>query len=377
MAAPIRILEVVNVMDRAGLETFLMNHYRHIDRDVVQMDFLTHRPVAGAYDDEIRSLGGRIYRAPRLYPQNWLRYHKWMNSFFAEHDYPVVHSHIDAMSYFPLTMARSNRVTVRVAHSHNDSVDRDVKYPIKEICRRKLPGVATDYWACSQAAGAFLFGERNRDRVHVVKNAIDLSRFGFDPEARRSMRADLGVSEGQLLVGHVGRFSAVKNQSFLLHVLAELVSQGEDAVLALVGDGELREHVEREAGESGLGERVRFLGVRSDVDRLDQAFDILCFPSLHEGIPVSLIEAQASGLPILVSDRVDEAALALPNARRLPLEAPAGEWARSIREMAAGGRDGDPIGRLTEAGYEINESARALQESYLALWGRAGREVPR
>ena len=106
MAAPIRILEVVNVMDRAGLETFLMNHYRHIDRDVVQMDFLTHRPVAGAYDDEIRSLGGRIYRAPRLYPQNWLRYHKWMNSFFAEHDYRVVHSHIDAMSYFPLTVTR-------------------------------------------------------------------------------------------------------------------------------------------------------------------------------------------------------------------------------------------------------------------------------
>lgn len=377
MAEPIRILEVVNVMDRAGLETFLMNHYRHIDRAVVQMDFLTHRPVAGAYDDEIRSLGGRIYRAPRLYPQNWLSYRRWMNSFFAEHDYPVVHSHIDAMSYFPLVMARSNRVVVRVAHSHNDSVDRDFKYPIKEICRRKLPSVATDYWACSEAAGAFLFGERNLDRIHVVKNAIDITSFGFSREARDAARENLKVLPGQVLIGHVGRFSAVKNQSFLIKVLGELVAQGLDAVLAFVGDGELRERVEREAGEAGLTCRVRFLGIRDDVNLLDQAFDILCFPSLHEGIPVSLIESQASGLPILASDCVDGAALVLPNTARLSLQTPVGEWARKIREMVAEGRDAAPSKRLVEAGYEINESARGLQDSYLSLWRRTGREVSR
>ena len=113
MVTPIRILEIVNVMDRAGLETMLMNHYRNIDRDVIQLDFLTHRSVAGAYDDEIRELGGRVFHAPRLYPQNCLAYRRYMRSFFSEHDYPVVHSHIDAMSAFPLAMARSCRVTVR------------------------------------------------------------------------------------------------------------------------------------------------------------------------------------------------------------------------------------------------------------------------
>ena len=112
MPKPIRILEIVNVMDRAGLETMLMNHYRHMDRDLVQLDFLAHRPVAGAYDEEIREMGGRVFRAPRLYPQNCLAYRRFMRAFFAEHEYPVVHSHIDAMSAFPLAMARSNRVAV-------------------------------------------------------------------------------------------------------------------------------------------------------------------------------------------------------------------------------------------------------------------------
>lgn len=373
MPKPIRILEIVNVMDRAGLETMLMNHYRHMDRDLVQLDFLAHRPVAGAYDEEIREMGGRVFRAPRLYPQNCLAYRRFMRAFFAEHEYPVVHSHIDAMSAFPLAMARSNRVTVRVAHSHSDSVDRDIKYPIKEIARKRLPGIATHYWACSEAAGVFLFGRQNRDKLHIVKNAIDLSGFAFDPAARASARAELGVTGDQLVIGHVGRFGAVKNQAFLVDVLAACASLGEDVVLVFVGDGELRGKVEQKAASSGLSGRVRFLGLRDDVARLMQGFDVLAFPSLHEGIPLTLIEAQASGLPVLASDKVSAEALVLPNCAQMALSEPAEAWAAKASGMARAGRAEGCIDALAVAGYEINQSAKALQETYLSLYEGACR----
>lgn len=373
MSKPIRILEVVNIMDRAGLETMLMNHYRHMDRDLVQLDFLTHRPAAGAYDEEICGLGGRVFRAPRLYPQNCLAYRRYMRAFFAEHEYPVVHSHIDAMSAFPLAMARSCGVTVRVAHSHSDSVDRDAKYPVKEIARKRLPSIATHYWACSEAAGAFLFGESNRQRIHVVKNAIDLSSFAFDSAARASARVELGVANGQTVIGHVGRFSAVKNQAFLVNVLAAAIAGGEDAVLAFVGDGELRDKVEQEAASAGLSTRIRFLGLRDDVARLMQGFDVLAFPSLHEGIPLTLVEAQASGLPVLVSDKVSAEALVLPNCSQMALSEPAAAWAAKACGMARMGRAAGCIEALSVAGYEINYSARALQETYRSLYEGARR----
>lgn len=368
MAGPIRILQIVNIMDRAGLETMLMNHYRAIDRERVQFDFLAHRPQRGAYEDEIESLGGRVYRAPRLYPQNALACRRFMRRFFAEHPYPVVHSHIDAMSAFPLAAARSAGVAVRIAHSRSDSVDRDLKYPVKEWARKRLPGIATHYWACSEAAGAFLFGRDNLPKVHVVKNAIDLGAFRFDEGSRSDARAELGLSDGQVAVGHVGRFSAVKNHSFLIDLLAELRDEGAGAVLVLVGDGELRGEVERKALGLGLSDSVRFLGLRDDIARLVQAFDVMVFPSLHEGIPLTLIEAQASGLPVLASDAVSGEALILPNTARLPLDAPMSEWAGAVARLASEGRSRHAMERLAEAGYEIRASANALQSAYVSLY---------
>lgn len=368
---PIRILQVVNIMDRAGLETMIMNHYRAIDRGRVQFDFLEHRPWRGTYDDEIEAFGGRVYRAPRLYPQNALAYRRFMRRFFAEHEYPVVHSHIDAMSAFPLDAARRAGVPVRIAHSHNDSVDRDLKYPVKEWARKRLPGIATHYWACSEAAGAFLFGRENLSRIHVVKNAIDLEGFRFDECLRAEARAELNLRGDQTVVGHVGRFSAVKNHSFLVNLLAELRSEGVDAVLVLVGDGELRGDIERKVQGLGLSGSVRFLGLRDDVGRFVQAFDVMVFPSLHEGIPLTLIEAQASGLPVVASDAVSGEALVLPDTAHLPLDAPMSEWAGEVVRLASGGRSRHAIERLAEAGYEIRANAEALQSAYLSLYEEA------
>ena len=176
MNEPIRILQVVTHMNRGGLETMLMNYYRNIDRSKVQFDFLTHRPNKGAYDDEIEKLGGIIYHAPRLYPQNYLSYFRWMHEFFNNHhEYTIVHSHIDSMSYVPLLAAKRAGVPVRIAHSHNTKTQLDFKYPLKQYFRLRINEVCNYRFACGQQAGKYLFG----DHVFtVVPNAIDGRKFG-------------------------------------------------------------------------------------------------------------------------------------------------------------------------------------------------------
>lgn len=365
---PVRILECVNKMDRAGLETMLMNYYRHIDRSKVQFDFLTHRPDQGEYDDEIESLGGKIYHAPRLYPQNYIKYFQWMKRFFTTHHYPVVHSHIDAMSVFPLVAAKRAGVPVRIAHSHNDAIDKDFKYIPKQLFRKLLPLYATNFWACSKKAGIFLFGRKNVSKIHVLYNAIDLKSFAFNYDIRIRMRKALGLHRGEIAIGHVGRFAHQKNHEQLIRIVRQLVQEGVDFTLFLVGEGKLEDKIRHRVNELNLGEHVCFLGLRSDVANLLQAFDVIAFPSLHEGISVALIEAQAAGLPIVASDCISSESLITPNTKRLSLSAPIEDWASSVVRVARQGRCADSVQLLTDAGYDIRVSARKLQNTYLSLW---------
>ena len=207
----IRILQCVNDMHRAGLETMLMNYYRNIDRTKIQFDFLTHRPYRSDYDDEIERMGGKVYYAPRLYPQNYPAYFKWMKNFFKEHqEYKIVHSHIDTMSYLPLLAAKKAGVPIRIAHSHNTSLDRDFKYPLKQYFRFRINSVCTHRLACGEEAGKFLFWNRN---FKVIPNAIDAEKFYFNEELIYKKRKELGI-KSEFVIGHVGRLSYQKNHKF-------------------------------------------------------------------------------------------------------------------------------------------------------------------
>ena len=215
-----RILQVVNDMHRAGLETMLMNYYRNIDRTKIQFDFLTHRPYKSDYDDEILSLGGRMYYAPRLYPQNYIQYFRWMDKFFEEHlEYQIMHSHIDSMSYLPLLAAKRANVPVRIAHSHNTSIDRDLKYPLKQLFRTRITKVANEYCACGEEAGKFLFG--NRD-FKVIPNAIETERFIYKEEVRKRVRKELHFTD-EFVVGH-----EVVDLVFFQAEMKESFSEGKD-----------------------------------------------------------------------------------------------------------------------------------------------------
>ena len=213
---PIRILHVVTYMGRGGLETMIMNYYRHIDRSKVQFDFLVHRDFRADYDDEIEALGGRIFRLPRLVP--WSRsYLKALEQFFRKHpEYKIVHVHQDCLSSVILKVAQNCGVPVRIAHSHNSNQDKNLKYPIKLFYKQFIPTYATHLFACGKDAGDWMFGGVS---YQILNNAIDTRQYTYDINTRQQMRSRLEINDTTFVVGHVGRFHPQKNHSFLLNVL--------------------------------------------------------------------------------------------------------------------------------------------------------------
>lgn len=357
---PIRILHIVTYMGRGGLETMLMNYYRSIDRTKVQFDFLTHRDFRADYDDEIEALGGRIYRLPSLNPFS-RSYMGALDRFFVEHpEYRIVHSHLDCMSAIPLKAAKKHGVPVRIAHAHSSRQDRDLKYPLKLLFKRSIPGQATQLFACGDEAGKWMFGT---DDFRVLNNAIDAGRYRFDPKVRQEVRSELGIPADALVAGHVGRFMAPKNHGFLLRIFAELPDH---ARLLLVGDGELRAENEHLAEELGIRDRVIFAGLRRDVERMLQAMDVFVFPSLYEGLPLSIIEAQAAGLPCLISDKVPIECKKTNLVTQIPLAESAEVWSRAVLAAAQPPR-GNTLAQIREAGFDIRANAEWLLNYYLSF----------
>lgn len=362
MEQPIRILQVVTKMDRAGLETMLMNYYRHTDRSVIQFDFLVHRTERGAYDNEIESLGGRIYRLPRLVPWS-LSYRKKLDDFFENHkEYRIVHVHQDCLSAIILKSAKKAGIPVRIAHSHSSNQDRNLKYPIKLFYRQFIPEYATHLFACGKAAGDWMF---RGAPYTVIRNAIDADKYTFSPAASAEAKERNGLS-GILTVGHIGRFDPAKNHTFILDIFRDIVSAVPDSRLLLIGDGRLKAETEEKARALGISGKVIFTGVRSDIPELLAAMDVFLFPSLYEGLPVTLAEAQAAGLPCVISDRVPaESIITADLVSVLPLSAPAEKWAEKVTSDSAKGRR-NTYGDIAAAGFDIKENAAFLSNFYLS-----------
>lgn len=371
MQQPLRVLQVVGQMDRAGAETLLMNLYQRINRKRVQFDFLTHRQEPGDYDAEIVSLGGGVFRLCPMSVSNLLKYPRLLRTFFREYPgYQIVHSHIDAMSAIPLAAAKRAGIPVRIAHSHNTSFPKDGKYPVRLLAKALLPMQATHYFSCSHATACFLFPPSavQKREYTVLPNAIELSQFAFCDRTRSAIREELGINDSTLAVGHVGRFCRQKNHAKLVRVFATLHRQHPQSILLLVGQGELQQEVRCLCETFELGESVRFLGVRDDVARLMQAFDLLLLPSLYEGFPVVGVEAQAAGLPCLMSDRIDRGASLAGQVGFLPLEADDSLWAQAAQEFAHLPRR-NTTGELVEKGFDITRQATFLENFYLGVQG--------
>lgn len=334
---PKRILHIVGGMNRGGVETWLMNVLRHIDHSRFQMDFLVHTDNPCAYDNEIRALGARII--PCLHPSRPLQYaHNFKRILRECGPYDVVHSHVHHYSGFTLWLAHQAGVSVRIAHSHNDTVIAEAKASLTRhvylsLSKQLIYAHATIGLACSRKAAVDLYGtDWEKDfRWRLLYYGIDLNPFSM-PVDKLSVRAELGIPKDVFVVGHVGRFAEQKNHAFLVGIASEIVKLEPKARFLLVGDGILRGQIEAKAFAVGLKDHIIFTGVREDIPRLLLgAMDVFVFPSLYEGLGLVLVEAQAAGLPCVYSDVVpDEAAVVLQLVQTLPLNQSADEWAKVI-----------------------------------------------
>ena len=363
---PIRVLQVVTILNRGGLESMLMNHYRAIDRGRIQFDFLVHRSCEGEYENEILELGGRIYRMPAITPRNLVVYVKKLDSFFSEHsEYTIIHSHLDALSTFVLRAAKKAKRSCRIAHSHISHMDMNAKAVARIFSKAFLKRYCNEHFACSGIAGDWLFGKQigKQGRLTLFRNAINTHQFTHSPEVRSRVRTELGLDD-RFVIGHVGRFNLQKNHKLLLDIFARILSQEPRAVLLLAGDGSLRPAMEAKAAALGIRENVQFVGVRSDIPDLLQAMDLFLFPSLYEGLPVTVIEAQASGLPCVLSDTISKECDISGILTFLPLAESLDVWCDEVLKLKRGSRLSDAHRRVADAGYDVETNADWLTKFY-------------
>lgn len=364
---PIRVAQVVGKMLGGGVEAVVMNYYRHIDRSKVQFDFLVDSDSTLVPREEIESLGGRVFEIPPY--QHVVEYQRVLQRLFKQEGWKIVHSHINALSVFPLCAAKKAGVPVRIAHSHSTSGKGEhVKNALKAVLKTQSNRYPTHRFACSKFAGEWLFGKDAN--FEVVYNAIDLDCFRFNAEARAQARADLGLVGNQFAIGHVGRFTAQKNHAFLIDVFTEVAKRRDDAVLLLVGTGEAGASVKALVDERGLTDRVKFLGQRCDVNRLYQAFDAFVLPSLYEGLGLVGVEAQVSGLPCLLSDSITREVDVTGECKFLPIVSPA-VWADEICGLKRASENlRCAIDESCLSEYDIKKKGAWLTKKYLSFSAR-------
>ena len=363
----LRILQVIEGLYAGGMESMLMNYYRNIDKDI-KFDFLVYSPKA-YFDDEVNALGGRIYRiTPRR--KNPIKNYLELYKFFKEHtEYQIVQIHQGVTYFAPLLIAHWVGVKHIIAHTHGMNprwIKRQGPF-FKLITRPIITRFATDFIACSQGAAYQIFGEHiaSDNKYVLMKNAIDIDKFKFNKQTRSAVRLKLGINEN-FVIGHVGNFTYPKNHVFIIKVFEEVLLMNKKAILLLVGDGIDKIKIMSYVKKKHLDDKVYFLGNRSDVNELLQAMDVFFFPSIYEGLPVALVEAQASGLKCVVSDTITKEVQLTPNIKYMSLEEDIYNWAAEIITSSIEEREKQNK-YIVKNGYCIKTEAQKISSYYKKL----------
>ena len=363
---PIRIAQVIGKWLGGGVESVVMNYYRHIDKSKIQFDFICDADSTNILYDEIEKLGGRVILVPPY--QKVFKYQKKLKKIFKENNYKVVHSHINTLSVFPLHAAKCAKVPVRIAHSHSTTNKKEWKKNLlKQVLRPFSKVYATNYMCCSELAGRWLFGNKEYDKgnVYLLNNAIDLDKFKYDEKIRKQKRKELNINDSTLVIGHIGRFVAQKNHTFLIDIFNEVHKQNQDSLLMLVGQGPLMNEIQEKVNNLGLKDSVIFLGQRNDVNELYQAMDVFALPSLYEGLGMVLIEAQCAGLPCVASTEVPKVARVTQNLQFADLSFNQLEWANCILKSLKNYKRTDNSEEVRSNNYDITEETNKLVDKYL------------
>lgn len=363
MAETIRILHILQRMEAGGTQALLMNIYRNLDRKKVQFDFLVEYPNKEFYDDEIKSLGGKVYYTNVRNDYNLFKFQQTLKKIILDNQYKIVHVHTYSIGYFCLKTAKECNVKVRIAHSHSNQTVKDIKYFPKLVLQRLYTLYATDLFACSNEAGKYLFKGK---KFNVIKNAIDTDKFVFDEKIRKKIRDELNLSN-QIVIGNVGRLHEQKNQLFLLEIFLCFKRKKENIKLIIIGNGPLESKLKEKAKKLNLENDVIFMGNRRDVNEVYQAMDLLLFPSLFEGLGIVAIEAQTSALPVLCSTNLPEEVEITPYLEKMSLDEPAENWANKAIEMLQKYKNmrEDRKKDIVKAGFDIKDISIKMQEYYL------------
>lgn len=359
----LRVLNIMGSLQLGGLETTVMHHYRHIDREKVQFDFLLNEAPGSYYEEEAAALGANIYRRTRRAKNPMACQNELLCILRQNPEIQIVHIHGEE-PVMGLDARTARKAGVKVRMTHSRSALPHIGF-VKKLFRPMLLKNATHWLACSTEAGVSLYGKNAKSRVILLNNARPLSPFFYNPVIRAEVKKELGLTTELVLV-NVGRLHMQKNQLFLLEVFAEIYKENPSTVLLLAGDGKEMHALQQRAKQLSIEQNVRFLGRCNQVERLLQAADIFMLPSVNEGLPGSAIEAQAAGLPCLVSDTVTKECDITQRVQFLPIDKGAGCWAEAVHNMRSNLPDRDVKQVIEQSGYEIQEAADRLQKMYFA-----------
>ena len=357
---PIRIAQVIGKAVISGVDSVVMNYYRHIDRSRVQFDFFMDGYNKTLIDEEILDLGGRIIKL-EPYENSMRTNMKQCRTAFAEGQYTIVHSHLNTLSCFPLYAAFRAKVPIRIAHSHSTTSRGEWKRNLmKQALRLFSKTFATHYAACADYTARWLFGSQTVQdgKVHLIQNAIDTVRFSPNEAARQRIRKEFHL-ENRFIIGHIGRFAFQKNHELLIRVFAEVYRQNPNAALILIGTGELEADIRSLVKALDIEHAVFFTGIRRDIPDFLNAFDVFFLPSRYEGLPVVGIEAQAVGLPCLMSDAVTKDTAITPLVEFFPLHADIEAWAQKLLSYEHTQKRPYPD-LLRASGFDIHHAAQDL-----------------
>lgn len=367
----LKILQVFTILNRGGGETNIMNYYRQIDKNKIHFDFLVHREEEGAYENEIRELGGNIFRLPPVHPRTIREYKVAVRKFFDKNsDYQIIHGQCSELGIFIYREAKKRKIPVIIAHAHSSKMNFDSKSIFRFIWKRKMRYYINAYFTCGLESAVWLFGEKLAKNSFQLNNAVDSKELVFNKEMGIRMREELNAFETFNII-HVGSFNKIKNHEFLIDIFSEITKIIPDSKLFLVGEGRLKVEMQKYVSNLNLDNHVIFLGTRTDVPKLLQAMDLFLFPSLYEGLPLSLIEAQTSGILCVISETIpSEAILVSENVKVLNLKDSAKFWAAEIIQHSSTFIRGDVSQVIIQAGYDINDNIAKLEKKYVELYNQ-------
>lgn len=360
-------LEFYNVCQEVwkygGIENFIINVYRNIDRSKIQFDFLIHGEKKNHFEEEIKQLGGEIYRVP--FSTHYKEYAKQMRMILNENreKYQAIHIHVSyAMGYFDARMAKKCKMKNIIVHSHSANNNIAKRKLIHYLLRNKLTQIADYRLACSREAANWMFSGKEYERIN---NAIYTEKYKFNPIIREKTRKDIKL-EGKFVVGHVGRLSPAKNHSFLLEIFKEITKKEKEAVLLLIGEGELKKKIKQKAQELGILEQIIFIGNSKKVEELLQAMDVFVFPSLFEGFGLAALEAQTTGLPCFVAEHITKEVNVTGLVEFISLEKTPEYWAKKILDKKDNKRE-NKQDIVKKNKYDMIDIAKELEDFYIKI----------